>query len=1000
MHFTTGTLAAGDSDGFTLTLAIDPALTGTLSNTATVAPPTGVTDPTPGNNTDTDIDTLTPQADLSIAKTNSATSVVPGTNTTYTIAVTNNGPSTVTGAIVSDVLPAGVTFVSATNGATYDAGTNTVRFTTGTLAAGGITGFDLMVAVDPTLTGTLSNTATVAPPGGVTDPTLGNDSSTDTDTLTPQADLSIAKSDGNSGAVPGTNTTYTITVTNNGPSTVTGATVSDVLPAGVTFVTATNGATYDAGTNTVHFTTGTLATGDTTSFDLTVAIDPTLTGTLSNAATVTPPPGVMDPNSDNNIGTDTDNLTPQADLSITKTDGKPFEVPGTSTTYTITVTNNGPSTVSGAMVSDVLPAGVTFVSATGGATYDAATNTVQFTSGTLAKGDSDRFQLTVDIDPAVSGALSNTATAAPPAGTTDPNPGNDSATDTDDLVPEADLSIAKSDGKTHVMSGASTTYTITVTNNGPSTVTGALVTDQLPPGTTFVSATNGAIYDAGTNTVRFLTGTLASGESVSFDLTVAIAPGLTGTLTNVALVNAPEGVIDPFPRNNRVQDIDVLASPPVAVNDSSLDNPPGPVTLNVTDNDSDLDNNLLPNTVDLDPSTPGRQISLTVPGEGTWFVDSFGNVTFSPQPGFTHDPTPITYTVSDGTGLVSNPATITIDYVPVAVDDVSTGNPAGTTVTVPVLANDTLGDAVVPPTVQIVGTANPGDPLVVSGEGTWTVNRSTGAITFTPTPGFLADPTPIQYTVMDAQGNVSNAATVTIDYVQFPPIAVDAASLRNPRGPVTIDVVANDFDRDGDHLPGTVDLDPSTPGQQKRFVVPGEGVWTVDGNGIVTFTPEQGFEGNPTPIAYTVADSAGPRLQSRPDHHHLRAAGAHRDRERTEQPLRREHFAPQHPADDHRRSPRFVGAFDRVRRRCRQLRSLRGRTGETVRLRLPRRRQCRSIQLRRIGHRRRLGDPLGNDERRRTLVPNGHDSRGRLLCLRAPAAGSLHGHARSAGRLP
>ena len=52
-------------------------------------------------------------------------------------------------------------------------------------------------------------------------------------------------------AVPGTNTTYTITVTNNGPSTVTGATVSDLLPAGTTFVSATNGATYDAGTNTV-----------------------------------------------------------------------------------------------------------------------------------------------------------------------------------------------------------------------------------------------------------------------------------------------------------------------------------------------------------------------------------------------------------------------------------------------------------------------------------------------------------------------------------------------------------------------------------------------------------------------------------------------------------------------------------------------------------------------------------------------------------------------------
>ena len=177
---------------------------------------------------------------------------MPGTNVTYTITVTNNGPSTVTGAVVSDVLPPGVIFFSATNGATYDAGTNTVHYTTGTLASGGTRSFDLTVTIDPAATSTLSNTATVAPPAGVTDPTPGNDSATDADTLTPQADLSIAKNDGATTAVPGTNTTYTITMSNNGPSTITGATVSDPLPNGVTFVSSTNGATYDAGSNTVQ----------------------------------------------------------------------------------------------------------------------------------------------------------------------------------------------------------------------------------------------------------------------------------------------------------------------------------------------------------------------------------------------------------------------------------------------------------------------------------------------------------------------------------------------------------------------------------------------------------------------------------------------------------------------------------------------------------------------------------------------------------------------------
>src|SRR4029078_12995809 len=113
--------------------------------------------------------------------------------------------------------------------------------------------------------------------------------------------------------------------------------------------------------------------------------------------------------------------------SITKTDAKASEVPGTDVTYLITVTNNGPSTVTGATASDVLPAGTTFVSATGGATYNAGTNTVTFTSGTLASGASTSFQLTLAISPTLTGSLSNTATVTPPAGVTDPNGGDNSA---------------------------------------------------------------------------------------------------------------------------------------------------------------------------------------------------------------------------------------------------------------------------------------------------------------------------------------------------------------------------------------------------------------------------------------------------------------------------------------------------------------------------------------------------------------------------------------------
>jgi CshA-type fibril repeat protein len=98
-----------------------------------------------------------------------------------------------------------------------------------------------------------------------------------------------------------------------------------------------------------------------------------------------------------------------------------------------------------------------------------------------------------------------------------------------------------------------------------------------------------------------------------------------------------------------------------------------------------------PSSVDLDPTTPGQQTTLTVSGEGVWTVDSSGEVIFTPESGYFLDPTPITYTIADDQGNLSNVATITVDYVPVASDDVSTGNPIGQPVTVDVLANDTTG---------------------------------------------------------------------------------------------------------------------------------------------------------------------------------------------------------------------------------------------------------------------------------------------------------------------
>ncbi len=311
-------------------------------------------------------------------------------------------------------------------------------------------------------------------------------------------------------------------------------------------------------------------------------------------------------------------------------------------------------------------------------------------------------------------------------------------------------------------------------------------------------------------------------------------------------VETPDGSggVDGDPTNDPT--VTVLAQPPVAVDDASLANPAGPVTLNALDGsassgvaDSDPNNDLDAATVDLDPSTPGVQDTLAVSGEGDWGVDGSGVVTFTPEAGFTEDPTPITYRVADATGLVSNAATITVDFVPVATADSSTGNVTNTAVAVDVLGNDTTGDTVDPTTVQIVGTTNPGDSLTVAGEGTWSVNTVTGEITFTPEAGFTADPADITYTVDDDEGNTANPATVSIDYTAQPPVAVDDEDLGNPPGPVTLNVVDGsasaggvaDGDPDGTLNLATIDLDPSTVLVQSTFAVAGEGDWSVDRGG-------------------------------------------------------------------------------------------------------------------------------------------------------------------------
>jgi uncharacterized repeat protein (TIGR01451 family) len=559
---------------YTATCGVAAAATGTLSNTATV---TLAGDPNSANNSATDTDTLTPQADLGITKTDGVTTATPGNSVTYTITASNAGPSNAPGATVADTFPASLTCTwtctGAGGGTCTAAGSGNIGDTVN-LPSGGSVTYTASCNISVSATGTLSNTATVTAPAGVTDPTPGNNSATDSDTLAASADLAITKTDGVTAATPGGSVTYTITASNAGPSNATGATVADTFPASLTCtwtcVGAGGGTCTASGSGNINGTVN-LPSGGSVTYTASCNISAGATGSLSNTATVTAPGGVTDPAPGNNSATDVDALGASADLAITKTDGVTTATPGGSVTYTITASNAGPSDATGATVADTFPASLTCTwtcVGSGGGTCTASGSGNLNDTVNLPNGGSVTYTASCSISAAATGTLSNTATVTAPGSVTDTTPGNNSATDSDTLAPSADLSITKTDGVTTAMAGGSVTYTITASNAGPSNAPGATIADTFPASLactwTCAGAGGGTCTASGSGNIND-TVNLPSGGSATYTAACSISAAATGTLSNTATVTAPAGVTDPTLGNNSATDSDTLTAAPGAI---------------------------------------------------------------------------------------------------------------------------------------------------------------------------------------------------------------------------------------------------------------------------------------------------------------------------------------------------------------------------------------------------------------------------------------------------
>ncbi len=282
---------------------------------------------------------------------------------------------------------------------------------------------------------------------------------------------------------------------------------------------------------------------------LDAALDP---GTLTNIATVDSP--TVDPDEGNNTATDDVDVDTTADLSIVKSHTQAARV-GDPLKFTLAVTNHGPSVARQVTVRDALPAGLTFVSATGdGWTCTAAAGVVTCDlAGPLAAGaDATPITLVVTVEPGAYPAVDNTATVH--TTTPDPKPGNDSSTDHVTVPPLVDLAISKSH-RDPVSVGKQATYRLKVVNHGPTADPGPVrVTDVLPDGLTFVSATGpGWDCSAAKSTVTCVAAAgLKVGETSTITLKVTVGPAAFPSVVNVATVTS--GAEDTDSTNNTASD--------------------------------------------------------------------------------------------------------------------------------------------------------------------------------------------------------------------------------------------------------------------------------------------------------------------------------------------------------------------------------------------------------------------------------------------------------------
>jgi uncharacterized repeat protein (TIGR01451 family) len=378
-----GDITPEDAGSVEVMVKVDsPAANGTkLTNTVVFSDEAG------NKASDTWVSTIVSSHSLALNKTGAPEPVKPGDQLTYTLDWSVTGDEVARDAMLVDTLPAGVTFVSASDGGVYDAATRTVTWDLGDLAPGASGSYTIVVTVDgPAANGTqLVNNAELSDADKkVTDSW--------TSTISSSHSLGLDKTGSPEPVSAGAQLTYTLNWSVSGDEPAVGVKLVDTLPAGVTFVSASNGGVYDAATRTVTWNLGDLAPGANGAYTIVVTVDsPAANGTqLVNNAVLSDAGKQI---------SDSWTSTVQSDytLNVEKLDNPDPVAKGAQLTYTINWSVSGNEPANGLKIVDILPFGLSFVSASNGGTYDATTRTVTWSLGNKLPGDSGSVTLVVQV---------------------------------------------------------------------------------------------------------------------------------------------------------------------------------------------------------------------------------------------------------------------------------------------------------------------------------------------------------------------------------------------------------------------------------------------------------------------------------------------------------------------------------------------------------------------------------------------------------------------------